>query len=219
MGQVRVVGTALFPEDEDGNFTDALGFSGAGFTRHVGALPSDTRAAIAVAPGRNLAAVARALGNRYPGQVSRYSYPTRPGQVENLIGLRRFPRILAAFTALLGIAALQNVLFTTLRRRRRELATIRTLGLTPRQTGRCITWQSVSLAVVALATGVPIGIIVGARAWAAATQSIGVATDPNVPVGAITVSALAALLLAITISVPAGWRAAHLRPAAALRNE
>ncbi|MEY2416503.1 MAG: putative transport system permease protein, partial [Ilumatobacteraceae bacterium] len=36
MTQVRVVGISLFPEDDDGNFNDSLGFSHVGFQRHVG---------------------------------------------------------------------------------------------------------------------------------------------------------------------------------------
>jgi putative ABC transport system permease protein len=219
MGRVRIVGTALFPEDDDGNFTDALGFSGTGFKHHAGEFPNDTRAAVSIAAGRDLSAVARTLGRRYPGQVSQYSYPSRPGEVENLRGLQRFPRILAGFTALLGIAALQNVLVTTLRRRRRELATLRTLGLTPRQTSRCITWQSLSLTTVALAVGVPVGIVAGARTWAAATQSIGVATDPNRPVLTIVVFSLVTLAFAIAISIPVGWRASRIHPAAVLHAE
>lgn len=219
MAPVRIVGTALFPEDDDGNFTNALGFSGTGFKRHVGEFPNDTRAAVRLAPGRSLSTVARDLGRRYPGQVSQYSYPVRPGEVENLIGLRRFPRVLAAFTAMLGIAALQNVLVTTIRRRRRELATLRSLGLTPRQTIRCINWQSLSLTFVALVAGIPVGILVGTRTWAAATHSIGVATDPNPPTLTIAVFALVALVVATAISIPVGWRAARMNPGAALRDE
>lgn len=219
MGQVRIVGTALFPEDDEGNFTNALGFSGTGFKHHTGEFPDDTHAAVTITPGRNLANVARDLGRRYPGQVSQYSYPSRPGEVENLIGLRRFPRVLAGFTALLGIAALQNVLVSTLRRRRREFATLRTVGLTPRQTSRCITWQSLSLTSVALTIGIPIGLLAGARTWAAATQHIGVATDPNEPTLAIAALAIFALALAAAISVPVGWRAAHIHPAAVLHAE
>ena len=219
MAPVRIVGTALFPEDNEGNFTNALGFSGSGFKRHVGEFPNDTRAAVSLAAGRSLSTVARDLGRRYPGQISQYSYPVRPGEVENLIGLRRFPRVLAAFTALLGIAALQNVLVTTLRRRRRELATLRSLGLTPRQTIRCINWQSLSLTFVALAAGIPVGILVGARTWAAATQSIGVATDPNPPTMTIAIFSLVALVVATAISIPVGWHAARMQPGAALRDE
>jgi len=218
-GRVRVVGTALFPEDDEGNFTNALGFSGAGFHRHVGDFPNDTRAVITIAPGHDVATVARDLGRRFPGQLSQYSYPSRPGQIENLTGLRRFPRLLALFTALLGVAALENVLITTLRRRRRELATLRTLGLTPGQTRGAVAWQSVSLAAVAIAIGVPAGLLLGARTWAAATRSTGVATDADQPAFAVALLAVVALAVALTISLPIGWRASRVRPAAVLHTE
>ena len=128
---------------------------------------------------------AAALGRRYPGQFSKYSYPSRPGGVENLTGLRRFPRVLAGFTALLALAALANVLYTTLRRRRRELATLRSLGFTPRQIGLAIIWQGVSITAVGLAVGIPAGIAIGARVWLAATGGIGVATDASHPLPAV----------------------------------
>jgi putative ABC transport system permease protein len=218
MGPVRVVGIALFPEEDDGNFTNALGFSGAGFADHVGQ-PDVTLAAVRIAPGRSTAAVGRELFRRYPEQVSRYSYPSRPGEVQNIIGLRNYPRVLAAFTAVLGLFALQNVLVTTLRRRRRELATLRTLGLTPRQTGRCITWQSLSVAGVALALGIPVGAYAGAKVWAVSTRNIGVATDPNLPVLAIAIAALTAVVIAVVASIPVGWQVAHIRPAVVLHAE
>jgi hypothetical protein len=215
---VRVVGIALFPEDDDGNFNNALGFSGAGFARHVGEADT-TLAAVTLAPGRSTAAVGRELGRRYPGQVSLYSYPSRPGEVQSIIGLRNYPRVLAGFTALLGLAALQNVLVTTLRRRRRELATLRTLGLTPRQTSRCIIWQSLSLTGVALAVGLPVGTYAGARIWAASTRASGVATDPNVTGLAIVAVALVAVVIAAVAAVPIGWQAARMRPAVVLHSE
>ncbi|MDQ1448759.1 MAG: putative transport system permease protein, partial [Actinomycetota bacterium] len=218
MGPVRVVGIALFPEGDDGNFTTALGFTGTGFARHVGDSET-TRARVSIAPGRTTTAVGRELSRRYPGQLSRFGYPSRPGEVQNVVGLRNYPRVLAVFTALLGLAALQNVLVTTLRRRRRELATLRTLGLTPRQTSRCITWQSVSLTGIALAVGLPVGAYAGAEIWTASIRSIGVATDPNLPGLAIAAVALVAFLIAVAASIPVGWQAAHIRPAVALRSE
>jgi hypothetical protein len=218
MGPVRVVGIALFPQGDDNNFTTALGFTGTGFARHVG--NSDTTLAVVkLAPGRGTAAVGRELSRRYPEQLSRFGYPSRPGEVQNVVGLRNYPRALGAFTTLLALVALENVLLTTLRRRRRELATLRTLGLTPRQTGRCITWQSLSLTGVALALGVPVGAYAGAQIWAASTRSIGVATDPNLPVVAIAAVALIALMIAVAASIPVGWHVAHIRPAVALHAE
>jgi len=174
---------------------------------------------VTVAPGRSIAAVGRELDRRYPGQVSRYSYPSRPAEVESIIGLRNYPRVLAGFTALLGVAALQNVLVTTLRRRRRELATLRTLGLTPSQTSRCIIWQSLSLTGVALAVGIPVGAYAGARIWAASTRGTGIATDPNFPGLAIAAVSLVAVVIAAGAGIPVGWQAAHIRPAIALHTE
>src|SRR5262249_10490469 len=147
---VRVVGIALFPEDSGSSYNDALGFSGAGFARHVG--EADTmRFAVRVGSGRSPGAVAQDLRHDFPGQISAYSYPVRPGDVQNLTTLRRFPVALAAFAAFLALAALVNVLVTTVRRRRRELATLRSIGLTPNQTSACVVWQGVSISVVALA--------------------------------------------------------------------
>jgi ABC-type antimicrobial peptide transport system permease subunit len=218
LAPVRVVGTALFPEDDEGNFSDALGFSGPGFANHVGDVGTP-RVAVRLAAGRSLPAVASDLGRRYPGQLSSYSYPSRPGDVENLASLRSFPRILAGVASLLGLAALANMLVTTLRRRRGELATLCSLGLTPRQAGGCVVGQSVSVAGLALALGVPLGILAGAGVWRAATSGIGVATDATHPLVSIAVVSLAAIALAIAISLPVASRAAHMRPAEALRSE
>ena len=74
MTQVRVVGIALFPEDDDGNFNAAIGFSDVGFQRHVGQADT-TRIAISVAPGHDLHAVAADLDKRFPGQLSAYGFP------------------------------------------------------------------------------------------------------------------------------------------------
>src|SRR5205823_507343 len=151
---------------------------GVGFAHHAGDLAdAQPRYALRIAPSRRLSSVARDLGRRYPGQVSQYSYPSRPGDVENLTSLRRFPPVLAGFTALLGIGVLANVLATTRRRRRTELATLRCIGLTPRQTGACVAWQGLCVTVVALGIGIPIGIIAGKMVWAAAARAIHVATD------------------------------------------
>ncbi len=215
---VRVVGVALFPEGEDGNFGNALGFSGSGFERHVGT-PHDSRMALRIAPGRRLAAVARDLGRRYPGQLSKYSYPTIPGEVATVAGLRSFPRILAVFTGLLGLAALANLLAATLRRRRNELATLRSLGLTPRQAGGCLVWQSCSVMGLGLAAGIPCGVIVGSLAWVAATHGIGIATDADRPSVAIVAFAVASLAAGGAIALPASWRAARLPLADTLRTE
>jgi hypothetical protein len=218
MTPVRVVGTALFPEDDDGNFNDALGFSTVGFARHVAS--ADTlRVAIGVTPGRDRGRVAEDLGRRFPGMVSAYSYPTRPGEVATLIGLRPFPRALAIVAALLGLAALANLLNATYQRRRREMATLRSLGLTTRSTRGCIVWQSVCVTGIAAVIGIGAGIVLGAGVWTAATRGIGVATDADRPIIAVALCLLGALGSAIGLGTLAGWRLGHLEIADSLRDE
>ena len=218
MAAVRVVGIALFPEDDEGNFSNALGFSESGFESHVGE-SSNSRVAVSIAADRDVQAVARDLGSRFPGQLSQYSYPSRPGEVQNLAGLRPFPRVLAVVAAVLGLAALGNMLVTTRQRRRREFATLRSMGLTPRQSRGCVVWQSMSVTGLALGIGIPIGIVGGAGVWVATTRHIGVATDASRPLVSITLWSLVALAMAIAISIPIGSRTAHASLAESLHDE
>ncbi|MEY2553390.1 MAG: putative transport system permease protein, partial [Ilumatobacteraceae bacterium] len=218
MTQVRVVGTALFPEDENGNFNDSLGFSDVGFQRHVGQIDT-SRIAVSVAPGRDPKAVANDLGKRFPGQLSQFGYPTRPAEVESLAGLRSFPRALGVLAALLALAALGNMLVATRQRRRRELATLRSLGFTPGETRGSVIWQSVFVATVAGSIGVVGGVVGGAAVWLAATHGIGVATDARRPVASITSSTLVALVVAVALGFLIGSRIAVTSVAESLNDE
>jgi hypothetical protein len=213
---VRVVGVALFPEDDDGNFTNALGFSGDGFTAHVGA-DTAPRWAIRVAPRTSVSTVASRLDDEFPGQVSAYSFPRRPGDVENLTSLRGLAPVVVAFTSVLAAAALANVLYLTVRRRRIELATLRTLGLTPRQAGFVMLWQSATITVAAVALGLPAGALVGARVWGQVARTIDVGTSADRPLTLWLLPAIA-LLVAAAVSAPIAWRASRLRLAHALRT-
>ena len=97
--------------------------------------------------------------------MSAESVPAPPGSVANLLGLRGLPWWLAAFAVALGLGSLAHVLATTLGRRRHELATLRSLGLTPRQMVGCIVWQAVTIAAAGLVIGVSLGLIAGRAAW------------------------------------------------------
>jgi predicted lysophospholipase L1 biosynthesis ABC-type transport system permease subunit len=123
------------------------------------------------------------------------------------------------FTALLGVAAIGHVVVSTTRRRRHDLATLRSLGLTPRQAHGCLVWQALTITAAAIVIGIPLGIVAGSRAWQAATRSLGTATDARYAPATLIALAAVALLVAASIAAPAGWRAAHARPASALHTE
>ena len=96
---------------------------------------------------------------------------------------------------------------------------LRAVGLTPRQTAACVAWQALVVALVALAVGVPIGIVLGRQLWRMIADSVPLVYVGPFSPGLLVVvvpCVLAALLL--LAAVPA-WRAARLRTAMTLRAE
>ena len=219
---VVVVGTALFPDDGEGSFGAGIGYLDNAFAEHaiVPDLFEASQIAVRVAPGLDVGDVAASLNEEYPGSASSgENLPTPPGEVANLSDIRALPRWLAAFVAVLGIASLGHVLLTTLWRRRAELATLRSLGFTPGQTRSCFVWQALTITLVGLVIGVPLGIAAGGAAWFVVADPIGVAADASQPLLALGTTALAAFVVAALVALVPGWRASRLRPAESLRAE
>jgi ABC-type antimicrobial peptide transport system permease subunit len=108
-----------------------------------------------------------------------------------------------------------HTLVTSVRRRRRDLAVLKTLGFTRGQVGATIAWQAITFAVVALAFGLPLGVAVGRWAWQLTADALGVSSAPVVPLAVAAGAVVAANLVA---AVP-GRAASRLRPATALRSE
>ena len=216
-----VVGTALFPDDGEGSFAGAVGYFDTAFAEHAIApdLFEASQVVVRLARGLDVDTTAAALDEDYPESVSGESLPIAPAEVSNLGSVRALPRWLAAFVAVLGITSLIHVLVATVSRRRGELATLRTLGITPRQTLGCIVWQAVTITVMGLAIGVPLGLIAGEAAWFAITDPIGVATDIDRPALLYVTAGFLALLLSVVAALAPGRRAGRQRLADGLRAE
>jgi hypothetical protein len=215
------VGIALFPEIDEGDLTNGVGYLGSAFQRNATApdLFETSQVVITTSQGRGVDDIVAALGEQYPEAVSGESLPTAPGGVGNLVGVRSLPRAIATFMVVLGLASLMHAIATTVGRRRHDLATLRSLGLTPRQATACIMWQAVTIGAVALVLGVPLGLIAGRGAWWAAADPIGVRTDISRPVGALVVMCVGTLVGAAVLATAVGWRSGRTTPAAALRTE
>ena len=105
------------------------------------------------------------------------------------------------------------------RRRRRELALLKSLGLTRRQMTGVVAWQTVVLLVVALAGGLPLGLAAGRWTWDRYAASLGVAPVPVFPawglsVGLVVLPAVGTALTAVPATI-----AAPTPTASALRVE
>jgi ABC-type antimicrobial peptide transport system permease subunit len=121
--------------------------------------------------------------------------------------------------ALLGIATIAHALGTSVRRRRRDLAILKTLGFVRGQIRVAVITQATTLALLALALGIPIGMIVGRSAWLAFADRQGVV--PEALLGSWTIVAIvpATVLLANLVAALPGRAAARLTPATVLRTE
>jgi ABC-type lipoprotein release transport system permease subunit len=105
------------------------------------------------------------------------------------------------------------------RRRRRELALLKTLGFTRRQVHATVAWQATTLAVVGLTLGIPGGLLLGTYVWHRVANNVGVTTTAAVSVLAILLTIPIALALINVLAYLPGRAAAHTRPAVALRSE
>ena len=111
--------------------------------------------------------------------------------------------------------ALGTTLVASVRRRRRDLAVLKTLGLSGRQLGTVVAWQSSVTVAIGTAIGVPLGIILGHVLWngfAGAIHAVPVTSIPPAYVAAIAVGAV--VLANVVAAVPA--RIAARTPTAVL---
>jgi len=143
----------------------------------------------------------------------------QPGDIRDYDAIRDTPVVLGAVLAVLAIGTLAHVLLTGVRRRRRDVAVLKTLGFTRSQVQGVVAWEATTLAAVALLIGIPVGVIAGRWAWALFASTAGVATQATVEVSLVLLAIPATLVVANLIAVWPGWRAARLRPATVLRTE
>ena len=129
------------------------------------------------------------------------------------------PGLLAGLVALLALGTVTHALITSVRRRGRDLATLKTLGFTRGQVSATVAWQATTFALLAAAVGVPLGVAGGRWAWRLVADQLGVVAGPVVPPLPVLAIAAGALVVANLAAAGPGWTAARIRPAVVLRSE
>ena len=234
--QMRISGEAIFPSFSAGNFTPTgLGDGAAVFAP---LLPPDLIGCPRDAtcynfflirfrsgtPGR----VISALGGRFVSELTAAGCPAgtcqaltaaQPAAISNYSRVRATPLALAGLLALLAAALIAQALLSTIRRRRRDFAIVKTLGFLRWQVSAAVAWEATALTAVALLAGLPLGVAGGRWAWALFAGSVGVGSSATVPLGAALLTIPTALLLANTIAASPGWAAARIKPAISLRDQ
>jgi predicted lysophospholipase L1 biosynthesis ABC-type transport system permease subunit len=174
--------------------------------------------AIALRPGADPATVQQRLQRKVSPEVV-LGPPTRSADQQAMHNVRSLPILFGIFAPLVALAALLHVSSSVLRRRGTDLAVLRAIGLTPRQAGACVAWQSTILAALGLVVGAPLGFIAGRSAWRAVAE--------HTPI----VTVIPSLSLALVVVIPAphvaanvagarpAWRVARSSPGERLRAD
>ncbi len=178
----RIVGRVVFPRlDSPQPLANGAAFTGAGLARVLS--PTDTNSSLYLvaraAPGTTLATVEHRIFAT--ASVERPFGPSVPVEVDRLRQVDWLPATLAALLAVLALLAVGHALVTSVRRRRRELAVLKTIGFDRRQVRAAIAWQASTLAGVGLAVGIPAGLLVGSLVWRQVADSLGISTTPPIP--------------------------------------
>src|SRR5205823_8599150 len=105
----------------------------------------------------------------------------RPVDILNYARIQGTPLALAGLLALLALATVAHLLVTSTRRRRRDLAVLKTLGFVRRQVSAAVAWQATTLVLLALIVGLPVCVAAGRWVWQLFAGQLGVPTDPRVP--------------------------------------
>ena len=218
---MTLVGRALFPpQDEDGRMGVGAFMTLQAMRQLLGSGtgPGYDTFPVVFTPGTDVQREIHALQADYGGPGS-VELPAAPTDLVNFGSVDQLPGVLAAVLIVAGIATLGHTLVMAVRRRRRDLAILKTLGFTRAQVASTVAWQSLTLIAVAVVIGLPAGIAAGRWAWSLFASAQGTVSEPVVPLLLVLLTVPAAIVLAELVALVPGRLAARTRPALVLRAE
>ncbi|NDL56755.1 ABC transporter permease [Phytoactinopolyspora mesophila] len=140
-------------------------------------------------------------------------------ELEEFRYIRALPLFLAGFLAVLALGVVGFALAAAVRRRRQDLAVLRALGMTPRQSRSVVVTQGGVIALAGLAAGLPLGVALGRTVWRQVAESMYLHYVPPVAWLALALAVPVTLLAAAVLAAWPAQRAAKIRIASALRTE
>ncbi len=231
--RLRVAGTATLP---------AIG-TGGGLHLEVGSgailaytlIPAFSRNVFNVTPGpnailvrdrvganpeaarRSLEKIGRTLEIEFNGGA--IDGVERPAEIINYKTLGGTPEILGSVLAAGATVALTLTLLSSVRRRRRDLALLKTLGFTQSQLATTIACQSLVAVGLGTVVGLPLGVVFGRLLWDLFAGAANFVPQPTVSAVTIVLVAAGALALACLVAVVPARLASRTETAVLLRAE
>jgi hypothetical protein len=145
--------------------------------------------------------------------------PQRPAEIISYNNLGATPALLGGALAAGAVVALGLTLVATVRRRRRDLAVLKTLGFTNGQLAATVAWQATVAVAIGTVFGAPLGVALGRSLWDLFAREINAVPDPSTPFASVALIAVGALVVANVVAAVPGRIAARTHTAHAFRTE
>jgi hypothetical protein len=218
---LTVVGTGIFPtlSDDLGLGHGALvtmAYLRAGLAKDM---PGPDTILVRFRPGTDKAAAIARL-NRTVGEGGAIGVQAGQEPID-LLNFGRVQNLPLAVGLLLGVLAagtLTHLLATSIRRRRWDLAVLKTLGFSPGQLRRTVAWQANTVAVLALVIGAPVGVVIGRWIWLLFARQLGVVAVPTYSAIDAVALVMGALLVANLVALIPALAAGRTRASRILRT-
>jgi hypothetical protein len=171
---------------------------------------------------RSLDAIVATINNANspsPGSAGGVIAVLRPEEIVDSHSIVAIPAILGTSLAVGAALALATTLVASVRRRRRDLAVLKTLGMAGRQLGGIVAWQSTVTVLFGTVVGVPLGLVLGHVLWNAFAEAIHAVPVTSIPGAYVALIAVGAIVLANVVAAVPARLAARTRTAVLLRSE
>ncbi len=142
-----------------------------------------------------------------------------PAEIINYRSMASTPVYLGIALAAGTVVALGLTLVASVRRRRRDLALLKTLGFTEGQLAASVAWQASVAVAIGVVVGVPLGIALGRILWFLFARQVDAVPATSVPFLPLVLIAVGAILLANLVAAIPGRIAARTPTALLLRAE
>ena len=139
------------------------------------------------------------------------------GDISMLRDVEQVPQAVAGMLAVLTAITLVHHLFATTRAHRREVAALRTLGLTRPQLLGAGAVQGATVAAATLVVAVPLGVLLSRLGWRRLADYLIVVPDTPVLIGVLVVVACALLVGAVVAGIVIVRSSCRASPGATLR--
>jgi hypothetical protein len=223
---LTVTGIGFVPQGSHNNYDSGAWLTSAGYDRLFRGAHFAFKfhlAAVSLRPGADVQAVASRLNQAERTIKGGQAFPFSPmgllPQAQIIKDVAVLPLALSAFLAVLAVGAVGHALSIAVSRRSHELAVLRALGLTRRQSRLVIGTQASLLAVIGMLFGIPLGLALGRVLWHAAADMTPLAYQPPLAVLALALIVPLALLIANLLAAWPAHRAARLHAGQILRTE